>query len=291
MTNASARRLPLPEPVKRSARSVHAALGQATRGARVLPTFVVAGAQRCGTTSLFRALVQHPQIAGPPLRKGVHFFDTGYDQGIDWYRGHFPLRALLPPGGGHGPVAVGESSPYYLFHPLAAERLARDLPGVKVVVMLRDPVERAYSAHSHELARGFETEPFERALELEPERLRGEEERLLRFPGAYSHAHQHHAYLARGRYADQLRRLESHVGRDRLHVIESEAFFDRPEPVFAAVEDFLGIAHSEHVRFARHNARPRQGMPETLRARLADRFSGPDQDLARWWGRTPMWRV
>ena len=67
-----------------------------------------------------------------------------------------------------------ESSPYYLFHPLSAERIARDLPGVKVLVLVRDPVERAYSAHAHELARGYETEQFERALELEEERLRGE---------------------------------------------------------------------------------------------------------------------
>ncbi|KII00554.1 sulfotransferase [Streptomonospora alba] len=290
MPNANARRLPLPEPVKHSVRSVHSALGQATRGARTLPTFVVAGAQRCGTTSLFRSLAQHPQVAGPPLRKGVHYFDTGYHRGLDWYRGHFPLRALVRPGSGRPRIEVGESSPYYLFHPLAAERLARDLPGVKVVVMLRDPVERAYSAHSHELARGFETEPFERALELEPERLRGEEERLRRDPAAHSHSHQHHAYLARGRYAEQLRRLEWHLGRHRMHVVESEAFFADPERVFAGVEDFLGIAHCERIRFSRHNARPRQGMPERLHARLADRFADPDRDLAAWWGRTPVWR-
>ena len=68
---------------------------------------------------------------------------------------------------------TGESSPYYLFHPLAAERIARDLPDVRLVVLLRDPVERAYSAYTHERARGFETETFARALELEPERLAG----------------------------------------------------------------------------------------------------------------------
>ncbi|MDT0302262.1 sulfotransferase family protein [Streptomonospora wellingtoniae] len=290
MTHANTRRLPVPEPVKRSVRSVHTALGQATRGVRALPTFVVAGAQRCGTTSLFHALVQHPQVFGPPLRKGVHYFDTDYHRGLDWYRGHFPLRALVRPGSGRPRIEVGESSPYYLFHPLAAERLSRDLPGVKVVVMVRDPVERAYSAHSHELARGFETEPFERALELEAERLRGEEERLRADPAAHSHAHQHHSYLARGRYAEQLRRLERHVGRHRLHVVESEAFFARPEQAFAGVEDFLGIAHCDRIRFGRHNARARDAIPERLRARLAEHFAGHDRDLAEWWGREPLWR-
>ncbi|QBI55818.1 sulfotransferase family protein [Streptomonospora litoralis] len=291
MTNSTARRLPFPEPVKHSVRSVHSALAQATREARALPTFIIAGAQRCGTTSLFRALVQHPQVAGPPLRKGVHYFDTGYARGIGWYRGHFPLRALVRSGSGRTRIEVGESSPYYLFHPLAAERLARDLPGVKVVVMLRDPVERAYSAHSHERARGFESEPFERALELEPERLRGEEERLRSDPGAWSHAHQHQAYLSRGRYAEQLRRLEGHLGRHRVHVVESEAFFTDPERVFTGVEDFLGVDHCDRIRFSRHNARPRRQMPERLRARLSDHFLSPDEDLAQWWGRTPAWRA
>jgi len=291
MSDATAARPTVPDPVKRSVRSLHSLLAQATRGARTLPTFVVAGAQRCGTTSLFRALMQHPQITGPPLLKGVHYFDTAYARGIGWYRGHFPLRALVRSGSGRNRVEVGESSPYYLFHPLAAERLARDLPGVKVVVMLRDPVERAYSAHSHELARGFETEPFERALELEPERLRGEDERLRSDPAARSHSHQHHAYLARGRYAEQLLRMERHLGRHRVHVIESEAFFADPERVFTGVEDFLGVEHWDRVRFSRHNARARVDMPTRLRARLADYFAGPDLELARWWDRTPVWRA
>ncbi|GAA4915321.1 sulfotransferase family protein [Streptomonospora salina] len=290
MPDTTTGRLPLPEPVKYSVRSVHAALGQATRGVRTLPTFVVAGAQRCGTTSLFRSLAQHPQVAGPPLRKGVHYFDTGYHHGLDWYRGHFPLRVLVRPGSGRPRIEVGESSPYYLFHPLAAERLARDLPGVKAVVMLRDPAERAYSAHSHELARGFETEPFERALELEADRLNGEEERLRTDPAAHSHSHQHHAYLARGRYAEQLQRLERHLGRHRIHLVESEAFFADPERVFAGVEDFLGITHCERIRFGRRNARPREGMPAGMRARLDAYFAGPDRELAVWWGRAPVWR-
>src|SRR5690625_2118520 len=121
MSDATAARPTVPDPVKRSVRSLHSLLAQATRGARTLPTFVVAGAQRCGTTSLFRALMQHPQITGPPLLKGVHYFDTAYARGIGWYRGHFPLRALVRSGSGRNRVEVGESSPYYLFHPLAAE--------------------------------------------------------------------------------------------------------------------------------------------------------------------------
>ncbi|MFC3994835.1 sulfotransferase family protein [Nocardiopsis sediminis] len=287
VTSAAGRLLP---------RSLHPALrvlpdavGQATRRGRALPTFLIAGGQRCGTTSLFKALVRHPQVAGPTLRKGVHYFDTGYPRGLDWYRAHFPLAATLR---ARGRVAVGESSPYYLFHPLAAERIARDLPGVRVIVLLRDPVERAYSAHAHELARGFETEPFGRALELEDERLAGAEELLRADPAARSHHHRHHAYLRRGHYADQLQRLEKHIGRDRLHVVESEEFFADPEPVFAGITDFLGIARADGIGVERHNARPRSSpMPEALRERLRSHFADADRRLAEWWGRTPSWRA
>ena len=120
-----------------------------------------------------------------------------------------------------------ESSPYYLFHPLAAARISRDLPGVKLVVLVRDPVERAYSAHAHELARGFETEPFERALDLEEARLAGQAEKIIADPGYHSHSHQHHGYRARGRYADQLERLAQLVGRDRVHVVDSRRLLHR----------------------------------------------------------------
>ena len=79
--------------------------------------------------------------------KGVHYYDSNYARGLRWYRSHFPLQAggrhLVRPG--LSPAIAGEASPYYLFHPLAAERLARDFPDVRIIVSLRDPVDRAYS--------------------------------------------------------------------------------------------------------------------------------------------------
>ena len=100
-----------------------------------------------------------------------------------------------------------ESSPYYLFHPLALDRIAADLPDVKLVVLVRDPVERAYSAHAHEAARGYEDLSFAAALEAEEGRLDGEVERLLGDPAYESHAHRHQALRSRGEYAVQLERL------------------------------------------------------------------------------------
>ena len=113
---------------------------------------------------------------------------------------------------------------------------------MKLIVLVRDPVERAYSAYAHELARGFETEPFERPSSSRPERLRGEAERIAAEPGYLSHSHQHQAYrqLAASTSSSSSR-LEPLFGRERIHVVDSGDFFTKPEPVYDGVLDFLGL--------------------------------------------------
>lgn len=272
--------------------SAAALVGRATSSLRMLPGLLICGAQRCGTTSMYQALRQHPAVLRPVTRKGVHYFDVAYPRGIEWYRGHFPLRATgrRRERIAGAPALTFESSPYYLFHPAAAGRIAADLPGIKVLILLRDPVERAYSAYTHEYARGFETEPFERALELEDERLAGEEQRLLRDANYVSHAHQHQAYVHRGYYIDQVLRMVQAVGADRVHVVDAEDFFTDPIPVWQGVLQFLDLPSAPGVEFGQHNARPRTSMSATLRSCLLERYEDSDARLAEWWGRTPSWR-
>jgi hypothetical protein len=265
----------------------------------MLPGFLIVGAQRCGTTSMYRALSEHPAIVKAVLHKGVHYFDMNYDRDLRWYRAHFPLlisgrragaRARCRGNGGGSTGLAFESSPYYLFHPLAAQRIATDLPGVKLIVLVRDPVERAYSAYAHERARGFETEPFDRAIELEPQRLEGEAEHMAADPGYLSHSHQHHAYRARGRYAEQLDRLERLFGAHRICVVDSGDFFTKPESAYDTVLDFLDLPGRGYPAFEQYNARPRAPIPESLRARLDEYFVPFDEKLTRWLGQIPSWR-
>ncbi len=278
--------------LKQAARLALVAARLPTSRARLLPGFLIVGAQRCGTTSLSRQLDEHPAVFGAVLHEEVHFFDVSYRRGLSWYRCHFPLTAVArrtASASGVSPVAF-ESSPYYMFHPLAAERIARDLPGVRLLVLLRDPVERAYSGHAHEVAHGFETEPFEAALELEPARLEGQAERLAADPDYFSYSHQHHSYIARGQYADQLERLERHFGRDRLHVVDSGDFFTEPEAAYDAVLAFLGLPNRGYPAFKRRNARPRSPMPDSVRKALEEHYRPYDERLAAWLGHEPSWR-
>ena len=264
--------------------------GQATSGLRATPDFVLAGVQRSGTTSLFRALMAHPQVVRPTFHKGVNYFDVNYDEGPAWYAGHFPLRATarLRTVRAGGP-AVFEASGYYLFHPLAIERLARDLPDAKVVVMLRDPVERAFSAWKHETARGFETETFERAIELEDDRTAGEEERMRADAAYESFAHRHQSYLHRGHYADQIERALTHLPREQLHLLESTDFWNRPEETFLELTRFLDVSPTLPAHFDQYNARPGSMDPAT-RTRLRDYYAPHDERLAEHLGHQPSWR-
>jgi hypothetical protein len=283
----------LEEHAKSVGRGLVRRLGHATADLRMTPDFLIVGAQRCGTTSLFRGLAEHPSVVPPLMHKGVHFFDTpdAYARGVRWYRGHFPLRAVADRRA-QGRAMTGEASPYYMFHPLGAERIAAALPAARLIVLLRDPVERAFSAYKQETARGFETETFEHALELEPKRLLGEVERLVADPNYYSFAHQHHAYLARGEYAAQLERIFAAVRNSRVLVMYTDRLFapTTQREAWQRILDYLDLPPWEPHTFPHANAKPGAPMQPALRRRLEAHFAAPDQRLAELIGETPPWR-
>jgi hypothetical protein len=285
----------VPAPVKRVVHLGSRSYGRLTAPARMTPSFLICGGQRCGTTSLYRALAAHPAVLKAVLHKGVHYFDVSYHRGMGWYKAHFPMQRSAEKVRGRCGVEAQtfESSPYYMYHPLAAARIAADLPGTKLLVLVRDPVERAYSQHHHEVARGFEQErDFAIAIALESARMHRQEHKLATDPTYYSFAHQHHAYRSRGEYARYLSAMAQHVDRERIHVVESERFFTEPEQTYDEVCRFLGLPTDlGHPVFERHNARPRQSdMDATLREDLTAYFAPHDDALTAWLGRVPSWR-
>lgn len=238
-----------------------------TSHGRALPSFLIIGAQRCGTTSLYQYLGQHPQVASP-LGKELQFFSTHHRRGVPWYRAHFPVVA---PGSG---VLTFEATPYYLFHPRAASRAAAVIPDARLIVLVRNPVDRAWSHHRHSVRLGVEGLGFEEALAREPERLRGEEDRLLADPGYASQRHRAFSYVARGRYAEQLEVWLRHFPRDQILVVRSEDLYLEPGLTYAQVLDFLGLARwtpPEFAVFTRSGA-PSADMDPGTRSRLAEDF-------------------
>jgi hypothetical protein len=219
----------------------------ATSFMRRLPDYLIIGAQKCGTTSLSAYLNAHPQLVHLPWAKEVHYFDRRWAHGVRYYRSWFPLRST------HASALTGEATPYYLFHPLAAERAGSTVPDARIVAVLRNPVERAYSHYKHNVRYGREPLSFSAALDAEGDRLAGEEIRLVN--GAWSRPrHQHFSYVARGHYASQLRRWMSVFPREQILVLSSEALFSDPAATFDGVARFLGLDTAKLPRYRQHNA-------------------------------------
>jgi hypothetical protein len=218
-------------------------LARRWQGPGVLPDFLIIGAQKSGTSSLYRYLAQHPQIrASEP--KEVHFFDGGlvagddaYARGADWYRRHFPPRAALAPG-----QRVFEASPLYLLHPLAPARIAGLLPQARLIAVLRNPVDRALSHYFHNVRTNDRLQHRE---DLPPrEAMAAEEARLAEVltRGDYkSQAYRVYSYKARGRYLEQLERFWAHFPRERLLVLRAEDLFADPAAAIGRVLDFLEL--------------------------------------------------
>lgn len=240
---------------------------------RRLPDLLIVGAQRCGTSSLYTYLGRHPHVT-PSIRKEVEFFSTRFGEGVNWYRAHFPLKLSTR-------HLTFEATPDYLLHPLAAERAEALIPDARVIVMLRDPVTRAYSQYQHNRRLGNEPLSFAEALDAEPDRVNSEMERLASDPTDQAVNLRRFGYVARGKYHEQIQRWMDFFPDDQLLVVRSEDFFEAPDLVFADVLAFLGLPGTALKEYRNHSIRPASTLTKSLpieelepatRERLAQTF-------------------
>ena len=217
-----------------------------TSGSRVLPDFLVAGTQKGGTTSLYNYLLQHPDVL-PARQKEIHYFNTHRLQGKGpaWYRSNFPFEKEIEEGPGRRKI-TGEATPFmYSFHvPRAVSAL---VPEVKLVFLLRHPVDRAYSHYQHNSRReGREDLSFSQAIRKEEERI-GEEARAVENDETYpDSANRMYSYVARGFYSVQLKRWMDHFPGEQIMIRKSEDLFNDPEKIVNEVTDYLQLPSFEY---------------------------------------------
>lgn len=245
-------------------------LSPAERG---LPSFIIIGAQKAGTTSLFKYLRQHPGIA-PAHKKEIKFFDCNYANGLDWYRSHFPKESELSAG-----RITGEASPHYLSHPLAPLRIQEVLPEVRLIALLRNPVERAYSHYQLNVRRRREHLSFEEALDQEESRLAGMLEKIRQGETIPLYNFLHYAYVYKGLYAEQLENWLAVFPRQQVLILQSERLFARPAAVFQQVQEFLGLPAWAPKKFEPFNTGRYTGMEPAVRQRLLTVFGPHNQRL------------
>jgi len=254
------------------------AAGRGPGRGRVLPDFLVVGAAKCGTTSLFDWICLHPLVARPSTngqqRKELLFFDYNFHRGADWYRMHFPLEVERDEfEREHGrPFVTGEATASYLTGHWVPGRVRQVAPDAKLIVTLRNPVDRAYSAFQmSRRERLEECESFEEAIALEEQRLAGELERVRRDPrynpplppplGYWS-------YLHRSRYADHVARWLKVFPREQILFLRFEDIAADPSGELDRVHDFLGLPPHRGGELRKLNAADYSGMNPKTRAEL-----------------------
>ncbi len=261
----------------------------ATAAARLRPTFLIIGAQKSGTTSLHAYLADHPAVLTASVKE-VEYFSRFFPRGERWYISHFPLalRGAAVRLRTRGRLAVGEASATYLFHPRAPERIHAFDPEMKLVVVLRDPVDRAYSHYQMEYRWGRETLPFEEALAREEE-LAPELERMIADPAYESSDAIQCSYLARGRYAEQLLRWLALFPREHLHVLTSVDLLEDPAGAVSSVAAFLDIPAWRAEKYPLRGVREYETMRPDTRERLARIFEPHNHALEELLGRSLPW--
>ena len=254
---------------------------------RARPDFLIIGTQKAGTTSLHAYLSAHPGLQPASGRKELHYFNIYYHRGLAWYLSHFPRRFSWDRR------LLFEATPDYLWHPSVPARIRRQIGRPKLIAVLRNPAERAYSAWN--MWHSFESRDDRDSRRADPRSFSQAVAEELASPDGQAHLHFH--YLAQGRYADHLERWLEHFRRDDLLVLE-HANMSRDLPAFLdEICAFLGVdrfdpAAVRDLARTRHWAGPRRARTEddeaTL-ARLRAFYALHDAALARFLGRPPSW--
>lgn len=252
-----------------------------TSSFRATPSFIIIGTQKGGTTSLYNYLAKHPNVE-PAFQKEIHFFSKYYDNGFNWYRSNFPFYKP--------DFITGEASPNYIFCPYSPKRVFEALPDVKLIVLLRNPVDRAFSHYHHKL-RGLqwiknpsvEVLSFEEEIAKESERLRVPLEQIAKGE-AYSDVYIRFSYLAKGIYLPQLLNWSKFFSKEQLLVLESEAFFTQTAKVFETVLEFLSLPKWSPGEFPVLNKIERTDMSVDTRQRLVEYFKPYNRELYEYLG-------
>jgi Sulfotransferase domain len=237
-----------------------------------LPDFVVIGTAKGGTSYFYHLLTQHPYVE-PAAAKELHFFGSHFDEGVEWYRRCFPASRWKE---GRKTI-TGEATPY-LGNPNVPERMARVIPRARLIALLRNPVDRAYSMYHHRVRHGWETRTFEEAIEAEEARMleARRDESAIRDEGS--------SYLRRGVYVDQLLRWTKFFSDDQMLILKSEDFFERPQNTLRLALEFLGLPNwefeaSEVVPKKRNKGSYEDQMNPATRRRLEEYFEPHNRRL------------
>jgi len=245
------------------------------------PEYIIIGAQKCGTTSLFRYLRKHPCVAAA-YNKEIHFFDKNYQKGLNWYKANFPTKLNLNVFKfkcSSRKRISGDATPYYLFHPYASNRIKESFPNVKLIVLLRDPIRRAYSHYYHEKHKNRENLSFKEAVEKERSRISPEIRKMKLDHSYISFNHQHFSYISSSIYVDQLKKWFKLFPRDQFLIIKTEDFLERTEDEYNRILEFLQLPAYQLKDYRKYLKQTYKPIDKNIEKELREFFDPYNQEL------------
>jgi hypothetical protein len=257
---------------------------------RVMPDFFIIGGMRCGTTALYSYLLQHPSIA-PAAKKEISFFDMHFKKGEFWYRSQFStlLAKQYAKRIQKRDFITGDATPTYIFNPHVPKRIFQKIPQAKLIVLLRNPVNRAYSLYQLQMLYKVETLSFEEAIEKEAERLDSEWDRILEDENYVSTLPQYYGYISTGIYVDQLKNWMDVFPKEQFLILTTDRFGQDAQEIFSRVTTFLDMPYWELRTYKRHYTWPYPPMKPATRKRLMAYFKPHNQRLYELLGRDLGW--
>lgn len=222
----------------------------------ILPDFLIIGFPKCGTTSLYEYLLQHPDIH-PPIGKEIDYFDRLYYKGINWYKVRFPfkLHRFFRKNFFHRQFLTGEATPRYIKHPHSIYRIKNITPNAKFIVLLRNPIDRAYSHYNMNINNGYEYQSFESSIKIEEDRIKGRFEKMKNNPNFYSWDYDLFTYLTDGIYFDKLQIWFNTFPKNQFLIIQSEEFLKNPSKIYYQTLEFLNLDKWEPNHFKLYKKR------------------------------------
>jgi len=271
--------------------SIYLKYCNATGFLHTTPDFYIIGFAKCGTTSLFEYLISHPNVH-PPKGKEIDFFDRLYSRGINWYKVGFPfkIQKFFDTVFLRKKFLTGEATPRYIEHPHAINRIKEITPNAKFIILLRNPIDRAFSQHNMNVKNDYEINNFSDALKEEPRRIANRIEKMSNDVSYYSWNFDLYAYLEHGIYVDKIKRWMEVFPKEQFFIIQSEEFLKNPSKIYNNVLEFLGLANWEPKEFVLYKKREyKEKMNSDLRNELVEYFKPHNKRLYDFLGKSFDW--
>lgn len=248
----------------------------------VRPDFLIIGFPKCGTTSLYEYLIEHPDIY-PPIGKEIDYFDRLYNKGIDWYKVRFPsiFQKNYSKKICGKKFLTGEATPRYIIHPHASERIKKIIPNSKFIVILRNPVDRAFSHYQMNLKNDYEYYSFDEAIKNEKKRIEGRYEKMIKDQNYYSWDYDLFAYMQQGIYFEKIKKWLEIFPKEQFLFIQSEIFLKNPSVVYHQTLNFLQLSkwEPEEYRLFKKSSDDQSNINPQLRKQLIDFFKPYNEKL------------